>query len=340
MASEVAVYFGRCSLSWGKFVECCGLDSKSATAYSGSVHANDSCGLTTMLSFREDRLANKPVDCLELISMSRSSLSTDPRDKLFALLGLSFSGTQLITEPNYINSIVDVFMEFTMALLKSYGKLDYIYLKAANRRMAADLPSWVPDWTKLDDIVARRQFDYIANLPRKLGPGGESVITVSKAALIVTGEIFNKAHRLGNTFSGRNGGIEVPRATTSILPEPNIELNIVFKTLTRVGLYPNRTCDDQDHHYATLDGSYRKDQRREIESIHGFETASESLTLVHARVLANSTVRIEERSLGEWWEILNAAAGQIRDVQRVDSHIYNAISCGMRLLVTVGGRVG
>jgi hypothetical protein len=101
-------------------------------------------------------LTPKPIGMLEALRRSRFSLSTEPRDKLYALLGLVFDGKAFITEPNYKTSVAKCFTKFATALIKHREPLDFIYLRSANRTNQGDLASWVPDWTDLGDNVASR----------------------------------------------------------------------------------------------------------------------------------------------------------------------------------------
>ncbi|KAL2686953.1 hypothetical protein Neosp_004500, partial [[Neocosmospora] mangrovei] len=345
VASDVVVYFGRYSISWEEFVNCCRLYARDATTSSRRLSNGSPSGLATLLQFRDDKKAGRQVGFSEAIRRSRSSLSTDPRDKLFALLGLSSNGKDLIPEPNYINSPEEVFTEFTVALIKSYAPLDYIYLKAAHRTVGEDLPSWVPDWTKLDDVITRRQFDYIIQLPqRELELGGISVFSLSEATLTVKGMIVDTVHYLGNILVGQNGAIEAPdTATSPDVPELNLGSDatvLIFKTLTGVGLRPERNWDDMDAYYVEADESCSTDEGEESELSSSLENTSELLAPIHAWLAANCMARLGARSLGNWWKRLIAEASHIGDVPRVSCHVHDSIRCGMRLLVTARGYVG
>ena len=72
----------------------------------------------------------------------------------------------------------------------------------------------------------------------------------------------------------------------------------------------------------------------------GHNTASNSRATVHVWFAASSIITIGGRSLRDWWEILFTIARRNGGTQRLSGRVYDAISCGMRLMVTVGGRVG
>ncbi|KAL8764777.1 MAG: hypothetical protein Q9209_007886 [Squamulea sp. 1 TL-2023] len=82
----------------------------------------------------------------------RSYQSTDPRDKIIALLGLIAPGEQVIQalEPNYSQSAAVYFREVTGALIvhhRSFNLLAMVEARSASTDIS--LPSWVPDYSEL-----------------------------------------------------------------------------------------------------------------------------------------------------------------------------------------------
>ncbi|KAF6783209.1 heterokaryon incompatibility protein, partial [Colletotrichum musicola] len=77
--------------------------------------------------------------------------ATDPRDKVFAVLGLVGDGdTRLLTSPDYGKGVRQVFCETARDIIYAEGSLD-ILLAAGSPKGECDggvLPSWVPDWRK------------------------------------------------------------------------------------------------------------------------------------------------------------------------------------------------
>ncbi|KAI7363332.1 hypothetical protein KC354_g6566 [Hortaea werneckii] len=104
-------------------------------------------------------------DILDLLFMSRGLGATDPRDKIYALLGLSKHDI----EPDYSQSPESIFIEFALQTLgvatNKFAKLEAIngepplasdpdfrraivLLSCAGRQnQRLSLPSWIPDWT-------------------------------------------------------------------------------------------------------------------------------------------------------------------------------------------------
>ena len=83
---------------------------------------------------------------------------TDPRDKIYALLGLITVSDRSLFLPRYDVSVPEAYTLFTIASIKD--DKDLSMLMAADRESPeSQFPSWVPDWRRpprsqpLDDIV-------------------------------------------------------------------------------------------------------------------------------------------------------------------------------------------
>jgi hypothetical protein len=85
------------------------------------------------------------IPFFELFCAIRNFRSTDPRDEIYALLGIPQD--HLPVAPSYVKDVTDVFEESTARVLLG-GSLEHlaatVYLEDAAR---TDLPSWVPDWS-------------------------------------------------------------------------------------------------------------------------------------------------------------------------------------------------
>jgi Heterokaryon incompatibility protein (HET) len=155
VASRIFVYCGNHKVGWDQFLNMCQFDAENAVPnIYNALEAEVISGFTTLLELRRDTLARKPIRFLDALHQSRASLSTDPRDKLYALLGLSYDGRHFIPEPNYMNSVVETFTDFATALIEGGELLDFIYLRSPNRRNDGRLPSWVPDCKCLERIIS------------------------------------------------------------------------------------------------------------------------------------------------------------------------------------------
>lgn len=107
-------------------------------------------------------------DLLELLFLTRGFQATDPRDKLFALIGLAgdvLSSDWEIT-PNYDLSVVEVYHRFALWHLTrkrqfevfSFGRNQNVPLSS----QLEALPSWVPDLTRPDFSTPLPKLEYLS----------------------------------------------------------------------------------------------------------------------------------------------------------------------------------
>jgi hypothetical protein len=103
----------------------------------------------------------RPPDLLELLWACRNYKSTDPRDRIFALLGVSDllygygPQQQLGFDIDYTKPTVDIFRSFTISMIAKYGDLRVLATRRPNRAYDdRGLGSWCPDWASLDDGVS------------------------------------------------------------------------------------------------------------------------------------------------------------------------------------------
>lgn len=92
-----------------------------------------------------------PKDLLELAELFRSHSATDPRDKIYALLGLAsaLDTDRLAThiDSNYNLDAKILFMEFARLVISGPAALRLLRNVYGSRDQSSSLPSWVPDWS-------------------------------------------------------------------------------------------------------------------------------------------------------------------------------------------------
>jgi hypothetical protein len=94
------------------------------------------------------------IDLLKILADGSHYKCSDPRDKVFAILGLM--GEKLIG-PEYRIPVENVYTGITAYLLKNWQVFDVMAL--AGQKRSFNLPSWVPDWSRslslpsLDDFL-------------------------------------------------------------------------------------------------------------------------------------------------------------------------------------------
>ncbi|KAH7417920.1 heterokaryon incompatibility protein-domain-containing protein [Cadophora sp. MPI-SDFR-AT-0126] len=88
----------------------------------------------------------------DLVANTRIMVATDPKDMVYALLGLAGNvgdpTSHPICSPDYSSatSVLDVYRDFVAHCI-SHGSLDIICMRRNYDRLDGSWPSWVPDWT-------------------------------------------------------------------------------------------------------------------------------------------------------------------------------------------------
>lgn len=125
----------------------------------------------------------------------RSAKSTDPRDKVFAIMGL----TNTLMYPNYSSKVIDV---YTQAALKiaTTPELGSLLCCVDHPQPTPGQPSWVPDWATPRQTVslgygAKHHKVYQAST--QLEMQSRTDITENGAALAITGVIVDTVARVG-----------------------------------------------------------------------------------------------------------------------------------------------
>ena len=93
---------------------------------------------------------NLPRSLFRLLRNTSASHATDPRDKIYALLGFE-EVSVLDLEPDYTKPVERVYAEFVQAYLEAECKLDILFQTGIGYKIAeplVDLPSWVPDFRR------------------------------------------------------------------------------------------------------------------------------------------------------------------------------------------------
>ena len=101
--------------------------------------------MTFTLSTRHNEKDRMPLQ--ELMLWCRRFYATDPRDKLYALLGIATDSSDRVLDPDYESSPPTIFTNMSRHLMIRDDYLDLLHAAGIGiRRVTAGLPSWVADW--------------------------------------------------------------------------------------------------------------------------------------------------------------------------------------------------
>ncbi|KAK0634588.1 heterokaryon incompatibility protein-domain-containing protein [Bombardia bombarda] len=112
-----------------------------------------------------------PNDLVDLVLDSWTAQASDPRDKIFSLLGLTLGAPADGLVADYSLSMEHIYTGFAAFAIKKLGMTEILKYAGGyeNYGKSKSLPSWVPDWNLLSrswGIMARIQYDN-ANITQK-----------------------------------------------------------------------------------------------------------------------------------------------------------------------------
>jgi hypothetical protein len=117
-----------------------------------------------------DPLVSAPTrDLLTMLHMTRNCTSTDPRDKIYGLLGLVGERLQSLIQIDYSQNVDEVMTRAAAAIIICREDFEILaYASHTVRPARRNLPTWVPDWTEhRGDITIRPQFQSAKTGPWK-----------------------------------------------------------------------------------------------------------------------------------------------------------------------------
>ncbi|KAG4441522.1 hypothetical protein IFR05_002979 [Cadophora sp. M221] len=150
VGTRVTVLYGDTEFLWDDIVAFLGLLKKSARAqqFPEFQYSN---GLDHLLEFRERFFIKRtPINLVEALDLSRKALATDPRDKIFALLGLCHDGSTFVPVPNYRQPLESIIADMSKAMMRLNKSLDAICLRGISLNQSkAPVPTWAPNWQRI-----------------------------------------------------------------------------------------------------------------------------------------------------------------------------------------------
>ena len=174
LATQATIMTGVHAIEWDRF--CAGVDYGLRTGIIDAVNGGivvDPCVLpylTTHTLRREAHALSEPgATCtaasakrlLALLVHGRSRQAIDPRDKIYAYLGMmTLSHTNagsLGIMPDYAAEDIDIYTHTAQSIIAHSGCLDA--LGACMLDTSVPLPSWVPDWSNTDPVPRPLMYD-------------------------------------------------------------------------------------------------------------------------------------------------------------------------------------
>ena len=103
-----------------------------------------------LVEFR-DRFMNthQPIHLLDAIHWTYDTLATNPRDKIFALLGLCHDGPTFVLLLNYRQSLETILTDMYKLMIRMNRSLDLICMRETRSLRDSNLLTWVLNWPSM-----------------------------------------------------------------------------------------------------------------------------------------------------------------------------------------------
>lgn len=138
----------------------------SITKVPGPDQLSDHTGILRMESYRSLIRTGKTLSIVQLLIENRVADSADPRDKLYALLGLASDGHAEALTPDYGKPLSQVFKELFKYIVNRDKRLDIIC--ASQPVGVPTIPCWIPNWHegwRYSTIALRPKTDNVSENP-------------------------------------------------------------------------------------------------------------------------------------------------------------------------------
>lgn len=99
--------------------------------------------------YRDIEQQKTPLTLLQALIWTANANATDPRDKIYSVLGLCIDGFEIMPLPSYEKPVEQVFRETTRAIIVRAPQLNFLGWRSKTLLPEHNLPSWIPDWVNL-----------------------------------------------------------------------------------------------------------------------------------------------------------------------------------------------
>ena len=142
--------------------------------------------------------------------------STDPRDRIFALLGMPFSGNDpekgTLFTPDYTADVQSVYLSATKRMITQDGNLRLLSAVQHGLEVDTSCPSWVPKWDQSlpsEPLALRQEHGYYANAGELFFPK-EDTFGEDGESLILTGLKVSGITEVSEPFTAGHISLSLP----------------------------------------------------------------------------------------------------------------------------------
>lgn len=158
--SRTILFCGKRSIDWSCLRAALQITHHVAHYQSSGMSIDFNDGMTIRLdAFRKDREAGANIQLLRVLRLMRAYECEDPRDKVYAALGMAMDVNENDLIPDYTKACADVYIDVVRFFVSGSDSqtLDFLgdvvrstpgtAFQGFQHECDSSLPSWVPDWT-------------------------------------------------------------------------------------------------------------------------------------------------------------------------------------------------
>jgi hypothetical protein len=352
VAPMVTMLYGSVDISWERLA--CTLNNWREYPTFLPVSIDGSSYAMQLLDFRHRvSVLHQPISLMEAIKWSHNTLATDPRDKIFALLGVAFDGPALVPLPNYKQGLDEILEDLTIALVVADKSLDLICTKETFSDMIRKSPSWMLDllemWSRpkpfLSHLILNERRNYSSMPPMERLPNG---------ILKVSGRLLDDI----NSISTADMRPPIPGGIRNPFAAPRYRLygsyagitDAVWKSLT-LGAFPWGNLDDINNNLETFRACFTY-----LWTVEGRETLKTAPRLAKwlddnssfklGKYTLEEMSQLKDESTPSAWATVVEMFGKSKkpftpmDWQYFLDSMHCVVEGSMRLMMTTGGYIG
>ncbi|KAI0418320.1 heterokaryon incompatibility protein-domain-containing protein [Xylaria grammica] len=153
---------------------------------------------------------------LDLLVDSRRFLCSDPRDKIYGLLGVTKENVHnTYVMPNYSRPVEEVFKSFVLWEVLHNRNLRVLGLSSDKESTTYSLPSWVPDFTRLSSQRPLLRREKRVSFFAGGGTAVEAYLSEDKTTLCLKGQVMDRIHTLVAKHDRSDRQIYIPPSPTT-----------------------------------------------------------------------------------------------------------------------------
>ena len=195
MAKEAVVRCGAQCIPWWTLTSAaCFIIDRNIASLAGI----DPRRVKTMLIYRWRLQNGNGMRLPELLYMGRESYCTDPRDKIYALLGLAADAGDLSVNLDYSRDVKQVYQEVTSSFIFQYKSLDVLSMVQDYAwAVTTGLPSWTPDWAVLPRSIPFLRPETTSKFAASRTSEPPLHISEDQTTLFATGKVVDTIRSIG-----------------------------------------------------------------------------------------------------------------------------------------------